>query len=47
MKILFLGTGAADWHEPVNGEFRALTSTLFDETLLIDGTMMLRGPRYC
>ena len=42
MKILFLGTGAADWHEPVNGEFRALTSTLFDEKLLIDGTMMIR-----
>lgn len=42
MKIRFLGTGAADWREPVNGEFRALSSTLFDEKLLIDGTMMVR-----
>ncbi len=42
MKIRFLGTGAADWAEPVNGEFRALSSTLFDEKLLIDGTMMVR-----
>ena len=35
MKIRFLGTGAADWAEPVNGEFRALSSALFDEKLLI------------
>ena len=42
MKIRFLGTGAADWAEPVNGEFRALSSTRFDEKLLIDGTMMVR-----
>lgn len=39
MKIQFLGTGAADWNgSDERGEFRRLTSTLLDETLLIDGT---------
>ena len=39
MKIRFLGTGAADWKEPnERGEYRRLTSTLFDGGLLIDFT---------
>lgn len=39
MNIRFLGTGAADWHEPDDaGEYRRWTSTLFDGKLLIDGT---------
>lgn len=39
MKIRFLGTGAADWNGPdTRGEYRRLTSTLFDNTLLIDFT---------
>lgn len=37
MKIRFLGTGAADWYAvDERGEYRRLTSTLFDDTLLID-----------
>lgn len=39
MKILFLGTGAADWpekHEEGMTEFRRLSSALIDDTLLID-----------
>lgn len=39
MKITFLGTGAADWplQKPEDyTEFRRLSSTLIDETLLID-----------
>lgn len=39
MRLTFLGTGAADWVEPVGGEFRAYTSTRLDSALLIDGTM--------
>lgn len=39
MKIRFLGTGAADWKEPdARGEYRRLTSTLIDDSLLIDYT---------
>ncbi len=39
MKVRFLGTGAADWHEPdKNGEFRRYTSTLIDGHVLIDIT---------
>ncbi len=39
MKAMFLGTGAADWSGPdENGEYRRLTSTLLDGTLLIDVT---------
>ena len=39
MKLKFLGTGAADWNGPdENGYLRRLTSTLFDDTLLIDVT---------
>ena len=39
MKIRFLGTGAADWNGPdARGEYRRLTSTLIDDTLLIDFT---------
>lgn len=39
MKIRFLGTGAADWNGPDDrGEYRRLTSTLFDNELLIDFT---------
>ena len=39
MVIRFLGTGAADWNGPdERGEYRRLTSTLFDGTLLIDVT---------
>lgn len=39
MKIQFLGTGAADWAGPDDrGEYRRMTSTLLDETLLIDAT---------
>lgn len=39
MKIRFLGTGAADWNGPdARGEHRRLTSTLFDDALLIDFT---------
>ena len=37
MKLHFLGTGAADWNGPdARGEYRRLTSTLIDESLLID-----------
>ena len=38
MRILFLGTGAADWEDPgkhVNGG-RRFTSQLLDETILLD-----------
>ena len=39
MKIHFLGTGAADWNGvDERGEYRRLTSTLFDGNLLIDYT---------
>ena len=39
MKLTFLGTGAADWNGPdERGEYRRLTSTLIDGTLLIDVT---------
>lgn len=39
MKIRFLGTGAADWNGPdERGEYRRLTSTLFEGGLLIDFT---------
>ena len=39
MKIRFLGTGAADWNGPdARGEYRRLTSTLIDGSLLIDFT---------
>jgi len=39
MKIRFLGTGAADWNGPdARGEHRRLTSTLIDDSLLIDFT---------
>lgn len=39
MKIRFLGTGAADWHGvDERGELRRRTSTLFDDSLLIDLT---------
>lgn len=39
MYIHFLGTGAADWHEPdERGEYRRLTSTLLDGSTLIDVT---------
>lgn len=39
MYIRFLGTGAADWNGPdARGEYRRLTSTLFDHELLIDLT---------
>lgn len=39
MKICFLGTGASDWMRPgTSGELRRTTSTLLDETLLIDVT---------
>ena len=49
MKIRFLGTGAADWNGPdARGEYRRLTSTLIDDTLLIDFTKtaadMLKNP---
>ena len=44
MKALFLGTGAADWSGPdENGEYRRLTSTLLDGTLLIDVTRSTLG----
>ena len=37
MKLLFLGTGAADWTtKNEQGEFRRFSSALVDETLLID-----------
>ena len=38
MKITFLGTGAADWHEKREGltEFRRFSSALIDGVLLID-----------
>lgn len=38
MKILFLGTGAADWtvNDINNSEYRRNSSALIDETLLID-----------
>ena len=39
MKILFLGTGAADWNENAkteNGFFRRNSSVLVDECILID-----------
>lgn len=43
MKIYFLGTGAADWTGPdERGEHRRRTSTLFDDTLLIDYTQEAR-----
>lgn len=38
-KLLFLGTGAADWNEKTDWEradFRGFTSLLLDETILID-----------
>ncbi|MCR4621309.1 MAG: hypothetical protein K5663_04435 [Clostridiales bacterium] len=39
MKLKFLGTGAADWAAPdASGEYRRLTSTLLDNSLLIDVT---------
>lgn len=39
MKLEFLGTGAADWNGvDERGEYRRLTSTLIDGTLLIDVT---------
>ena len=39
MKFRFLGTGAADWNGPdARGEHRRLTSTLIDNSLLIDFT---------
>lgn len=39
MRLTFLGTGAADWNEPLeSGEYRRFTSTLIDGKLLIDGT---------
>lgn len=39
MKLRFLGTGAADWNGPdERGEYRRLTSTLIDNSLLIDVT---------
>ena len=39
MKLTFLGTGAADWNGPdARGEYRRLTSTLIDGSLLIDVT---------
>ena len=39
MKLHFLGTGAADWNGPdERGEYRRLTSTLIDDSLLIDYT---------
>ena len=39
MKIRFLGTGAADWKGPdARGEHRRLTSTLINDSLLIDFT---------
>lgn len=39
MHIQFLGTGAADWHGPLeSGEYRRLTSTLLDWNTLIDVT---------
>jgi len=38
MKLLFLGTGAADWSLDVQNdpEYRRFSSTLIDEVLLID-----------
>ena len=43
MKIRFLGTGAADWNGvDERGEYRRLTSTLFDGALLIDFTASAR-----
>lgn len=43
MKIRFLGTGAADWNgADGRGEHRRRTSTLFDDTLLIDYTREVR-----
>ncbi len=38
MKLFFLGTGAADWSREVqnDSEYRRFTSTLIDDTLLID-----------
>ncbi len=39
MFLTFLGTGAADWSGPdERGEYRRLTSTLLDDTVLIDVT---------
>ena len=39
MKLTFLGTGAADWNGPdERGEYRRLTSTRLDDSLLIDVT---------
>lgn len=39
MRILFLGTGAADWRERLpDGEFRRFSSALFDGVMLIDLT---------
>ena len=39
MKIQFLGTGAADWKKTAPGEeYRRYTSTLIDDTMLIDVT---------
>ena len=44
MKVLFLGTGAADWSGlDENGEYRRLTSTLLDGRLLIDVTRSAIG----
>ena len=37
MRIRFLGTGAADWQRG-GAEYRAFTSTLSDDRLMIDGT---------
>ena len=37
MRIRFLGTGAADWQRG-GAEYRAFTSTLIDDRLMIDGT---------
>ena len=39
MHIEFIGTGAADWTNFDGDEMRLFTSTLFDEKLLVDGTM--------
>ncbi len=38
MRLMFLGTGAADWAEPRDGFFRANASLLINGRVMIDGT---------
>lgn len=44
MRLQFLGTGAADWDGPdARGEYRRLTATRIDDSLLIDLTATTLG----